>query len=120
MIYINTKDGHYKFWGYTLKEVTDYSRMDGFTNMYPKVWIVTTYWGKIGFDLDTCPRKDFSFDQKWQATSFIEDKLREKRGKGYDPLDQSYKSLVNGDQPRQAVSAFEVGLQDLAKKIDLF
>jgi predicted DNA-binding WGR domain protein len=108
MIYINTEDYHYKFWGYTYKQ-----------DLASQGWLVTTYWGKIGMDLETCPHKEFTFDTKWIADDFLERKLREKRNKGYKPLDISYQSLVNGGS-RQPINDFEIGLKDLAKKIDLF
>lgn len=89
MIYINTENGSHKFWGYSSQQKIGKPFME-------KAWTVTTYWGRIGQSLETCQRKEFEFDAEWQAERFIEEKLQDKKNKGYRPIQGSYEDMIEG------------------------
>lgn len=116
MIYINTEKGSHKFWGYDCK----CEHMTGAGATAIKQWRVTCYWGRIGQSLKTCQRKEFEFNSEWEAQEFIEDKLKDKRNKGYRPIEGTYEDMIEG---RDFDSSSGISAkQDIVdpKKIDIF
>lgn len=108
MIYTNTRGAHNKFWGYTCRQVGNSD------------WLVTTYWGRIGVQLEYCPRKEFNFYSEWEAQEFIQKKLDEKRNKGYRPLNKTYSELLSDGDEESNSGSFEIDLKDLEKNIDVY
>lgn len=81
MIYINQEQGHNKFWGYGC-ELRNYR------------YVVGVVWGRIGTSLSNAQSQEKVFNSEWQARNFIDRKLRDKRAKGYIPLDMSYSDFI--------------------------
>jgi predicted DNA-binding WGR domain protein len=65
-VYINTEDGHYKFWAVRMHEKES-----------------TYRWGKIGTKMQELVK---NYSSTWETKRAVEDKIQEKLNKGYKKL----------------------------------
>ena len=65
-VYVNTEDGHYKFWAISTKDLE-----------------ATCRWGKIGTRMQELVK---NFPSKWSLDEFVRVKVNEKLNKGYKKL----------------------------------